>query len=104
MRTGGACAALFRYPPLFEGGAEDSYGIEDGSSSSSKSSENKGQGPPAQETGAERCRQGCAEGGNGQSSTEHHRPGRKACPRRREGPRQQCRGDQGGRHQGRRQG
>src|ERR1051325_5100657 len=87
------------------GGAEDSYGIE--GSSSSKSSKVKGEGPAASETGAEACRQGrSGQGRAGQSPPQGRgRIGicRKGCGRR-QAPDQQCRGDQGGRHQGRRQG
>src|ERR1700752_2862102 len=88
--------------------AEDSYGIEDGSSSS-KSSKIQGQGAAPEETGTETGRQGRAgKGPAGQGSAEG-RCVRKACCRwrkartGRQSPDQQCRGDQGGRDQGCRQ-
>src|SRR4249920_1837836 len=81
--------------------AEDSYGIEDGSSSKNSSKSSKGEGPSAEETGAEGGRQGpSGQGGPDEGSAEGCRAClRQARTRGTQGTGQQCRGDQGGRHQ-----
>ena len=100
----------FSLSAALQAGAEDSYGIEDGSSSKSSNS-SKGEGHRARRSRPPKptAKAAPAKAAPAKVSAKARRqpalPAKAAAkPAHRQGAGQQCRGDQGGRHQGRRQG